>query len=923
MRYIAHIATILALAILFQLSAQAVTLYVSPTGRDAWSGDIPAPNNDRTDGPLASMDGARKRINQIKPLKIVRTPVDVQFASGRYSVTKPVIFTSEDSGMVDMPITYRAAKGAAVWFDGGQRIKGFTVGKDGVWRVKLPEVASGKWYFEQLWVNGQRMMRARTPNNSTLRLQYTPSDDGGVTNWVPLKPVDAEPLKSLSPQELLDTQLIVYQSWERSRHRITSVDADNVAHLTNKPANTFNYSGPNARYHYENARICLDKPGEWFLSRDGILSYIPLPGQKPANTEVVAPVTDGFIQLNGDREKGELISLISFEGLKFTHSQWITPEQGYADAQAAVNVPAVITADGCEKVNIQNCEVARIGTYGIWIRQGNQNCLVQKNYIHDMGAGGVRVGMGSVPLGGYIEDDGNTPSAPGTKKVSRSTATSHITVDNNIIRQGGQIHMDAVGVWVGECGNIRVTHNEIADMYYTGISVGWVWGYGPTATVNNLIEDNHIHHIGKGALSDMAGIYTLGNAPGSVNRGNRIHDVRRWSYGASGIYPDEGSSGWLIENNVCYDVDDGGLFHHYGKENMVRNNIFVDSTYTQVLLARPEAHKSFWFENNIISYEQGQLLSNGVLQAVTSFNKNIYWNRLKQPIICGTTDLAAWQAKGQDKDSLVADPLFMDVAKHDFRLKPNSPAFKIGFKPFPLDQAGVYGDKAWVKLAANGPKPVSELSGDQPAGTAQSARPSPVMETYDNMGPAARPGNAEMSVEGRNELITISSNQAHSGSKSVKITDAPGLVNEFDPHLVYHPNIKDAVVSCKYALYIDEKTNLMVEWRDWLTNPSQYITGPLVSIKQGKLTAGSESIDIPFRQWVVIEMRAGVGKRYSRSWDLTVTLPGAQPRTFANIPCASATLPIVSWVGFISNATEATDVYLDDLSIQPVKGNAK
>ncbi len=918
MRLIPLLAAICAVGTLCQLSAQAVTLYVSPAGRDTWSGDMPAPNKEGTDGPLASMDGARKRINQIKPLKIMRTPVDVQFASGRYPVLKPIEFHSGDTGYPDMPITYRAAKGATVWFDGGQRIKGFTVGKDGVWRVKLPQVAAGKWYFEQLWVNGQRMMRARTPNNSTLRLRYTPTDDGGSTNWVPLKPVDAEPLKGLSPQELLDTQLVAYQSWERSRHRITSVDLNSIAHLTNKPGNSFNYSGPNARYHYENARICLDKAGEWFLSRDGVLSYIPLKGQKPSNTEVVAPVTDGFISLKGDREKGEIISLINFEGLKFAYSQWITPEAGYADPQAAVNVPAVITADGCENVNFRDCEVAHIGTYGIWIRQGNKNCLVQKNYVHDMGAGGVRVGMAAVPLGGYVEDDDNTPAAPGTQKVVRSMATSHITVDNNIIRQGGVIHMDAVGVWVGECGNNRITHNEIADLYYTGISVGWVWGYGPTATVNNLVEDNHIHHIGKGVLSDMAGIYTLGNAPGSINRGNRIHDIRRFTYGASGIYPDEGSSGWLIENNVCYDTDDGGLFHHYGKENRVRNNIFVDSSYTQVYLARPEAHRSFWFENNIVSYTQGALLSTNTPQAVVTFDNNLYWNRLKQPLLCGPLSFEAWQAKGQDKNSIVADPLFVNVEKRDFRLKPNSPALKVGFKPFPLDQAGVYGDKAWVKLAANGPKPVSELSGDQ-VQTASTVVPNPIKESFDSNGPAKTPPGAELNMEGKAELITVSSNQAHSGNKSVKITDAPGLTNEFTPHLVYHPNLKDAVVSCRYALFIDEKTKLTVEWRDWLTNPSQFISGPMLSIQQGKLTAGSVVADIPYGQWVVIEMRAGVGKRYTKSWDLTVTLPGAKPQTYDNIPCSAPTMPIVSWVGFISYAIVATDVYLDDLIIDKAK----
>jgi parallel beta-helix repeat protein len=227
--------------------------------------------------------------------------------------------------------------------------------------------------------------------------------------------------------------------------------------------------------------------------------------------------------------------------------------------------------------------------------------------------------------------------------------------------------------------------------------VGWSWGYDPSSANHNVIEHNHIHNLGKYLLSDMGGIYTLGIAPGTTLRYNRIHDVYSFTYGGWGIYPDEGSSELLIENNVVYDTKTGGFHQHYGKENRVRNNIFAFSREGQVIRSREEDHISFFFERNIVYFDNGRLLGSTWKNGNFRLDYNCYWDASGAPVKFLGKTFEDWQATGQDPHSIIADPLFEDPAARDFRLKPESPAIaQLGFEPIDISGAGLYGDPEWV-----------------------------------------------------------------------------------------------------------------------------------------------------------------------------------------------------------------------------------
>ncbi|MEO5968882.1 MAG: right-handed parallel beta-helix repeat-containing protein [Bdellovibrionia bacterium] len=678
----------------------ATYLYVSPSGDDSKTGT--------QSEPIKTFGHAVELVRSLLKLGS-NVPIHVVFGDGEYPLSTTVQFNPADSGTDLAPVSYEAATGAKPVFTGGVHISGFTPYSNGIWRVQLPTVVSEGWNFEQLFVNGKRATRARYPNqnDSSPEESYLYMKDkvsNSITTSFIANLTDVAPVISLTTPQFDQTVMVAYHSWETSRHWLLNINSSTgQVTVKNDCLWGFGTFEVHPRYYFENFLAALDQPGEWFLDRsDGYLYYKPYLYEDLSTAEVVAPKLSTFLQFNGNAVNDIWVENINFYGLIFYYGQFLTPPEGVVNTQAAVNVPAVIDVNGARNIIFNTIEVAHIGTNAVWFKSGSSHSSFLNSYLHDLGAGGVKVGQ--TPTVG--------PSNP--QSSLSQPIESHITIDNNIIEGGGRIHQSAIGVWISHSGDNQITHNQIGDLYYSGISVGWRFGYTPSYAVRNVIEFNRIHDIGQYAMNDFGGIYTLGESPGTSIANNVITDVYAYHSDGQGIYLDEGSSSITVQNNLVQRTHHATFNIHYGRENVVKNNIFGFGKYGQIAGGRQELYRSFDFQNNIIIYDTPKLLQSYWLDGIDSgskalsgwphyrihASKNLYFNTASLPVLFGFgTNLADWQSTGQEVGSIVADPKFLTLTDNTFTLDPSSPALSQGFALFDASKAGVYGSTKWTNLA--------------------------------------------------------------------------------------------------------------------------------------------------------------------------------------------------------------------------------
>ncbi|WP_158860330.1 right-handed parallel beta-helix repeat-containing protein [Lunatibacter salilacus] len=680
---------IIFLCSLFAETAFGKDFFVSPHGDDTHPGT--------EQDPFGTVYGAKKAVRNYRKESPEDRTIRIIFMSGTYYMDSPLELGPVDGGDTTVTVKYMAAPGEKVVFSGGKKLSGFERVKDNLWKTHISEVSLYKWHFEQLYVNGNRAVRARTPNLGSF-FQVDEVKETVLVKGSGRAPefgvqqvfADKESLSGLQLQqekELGDVLLVFYHNWDNTRKFVEAYEEETGSlYISGQGMKPWNPLNKNSRFFVENIRSGLDVPGEWFLEKDGTLFYMAREDEDMTTAEVVVPVTDQFLIISG--KKQARVQNIYFEGISFQVAGYITPKGGNEPAQAAAPIPSVIMVDYAENIHFVDCEVAHTGIGAIWMRAGVEDSSIQRCYLHDLGAGGVKIG----------------PFAAGSKEGLENDVSRRILVDNNIIRSGGWVFPCAVGATIFHASDNQLTHNEIADFRYSGVSVGWVWGYTPSFAKRNTIKYNHIHHLGWGDLSDMGGVYTLGLSEGTEVSNNVIHHVYSLTYGGWGLYTDEGSTGVLMENNLVYACKSSGFHQHYGKDNHIRNNIFAYNIKAQLQATRVEEHNSFFFTNNIVLFDKGSLLSSNWAKINFTTDQNLYWDERTTEIKFDQLSFKEWQALGKDKKSIVSNPYFKDAKNADFSFLRSSAYRKIGFKPFKTDNVGVYGDESWIKLAQFDPE---------------------------------------------------------------------------------------------------------------------------------------------------------------------------------------------------------------------------
>lgn len=660
-------------------------LYVSPQGNDGWSGALTAPNATATDGPLATVEQARQRVRTLRKEQPDRkSPVVVAIRGGTYWLTAPLEFQPEDSGTAEAPVIYQAYGDERPVLSGGRLISNWQVDDAGHWQADLDEVKQGTWSFTQLFVNDQRRFRPRLPEQGYYKIAKAVGPSAKAEGKGHDRFGFQEGEIQADWQQLNDVEIIAFHFWAASRLAIAEVDAaEKVVTLQGHTTGSSWWAEfrEGHRYFVENVREALRLPGQWYLDRStGCLTYLPREGETLENTHVVAPRLHNLLLLRGDLEDRRWVEHIEFRGLTFAHANWEMTAAGQSFPQAEINLGAAVATIGARQIVLENCAVRHVGEYAMGFGTGSQHNRVSGCELVDLGAGGIKIGS-ALP-----NQWGDSLQAPDDDEM----LVSHQTVEDCLIAHAGRLHPAGIGIWTGHSPHNTLRHNDIYDLYYSAFSVGWVWGYGNSRAHHNELAFNHAHDIGQRVLSDMGCVYTLGISPGTTIHDNHFHDVISYDYGGWGLYTDEGSTGVEMKNNLVYRCSRGGFHQHYGKENRIENNIFAFGGEHQVQRSRTEEHISFYFERNIVYWDNDSpLLGSNWKDNNFKLDYNVYWHAGKPVTFPGDLTMEQWQAqRGQDQHSIVADPGFVAPDQDDFRLKKDSPALKLGFVPFDYTRAG-------------------------------------------------------------------------------------------------------------------------------------------------------------------------------------------------------------------------------------------
>ncbi|MCC6228049.1 MAG: right-handed parallel beta-helix repeat-containing protein [Phycisphaerales bacterium] len=653
-----------------------LVLHVSLRGSDGNDGRTIA-------SALATPAGARDRVRALRASGELapKGSVTITFHAGVYELGDTFVLATRDSGLDGAPVVYGAAEGERVVWSGGSRFSNWTSQDDGVWSCALPAWAAGQKSpaFRSLWMGDERLVWSGHPGRgSFMHIEAIPEGEARG-DWTKGQRafVYAESDAGVWSRVEPGAEVVTFTRWVDSHLRVESIDRKKRVVRFASP-NVFELSAGDL-YRIEGAPGLLDDGGEWCVVGDRVCVK-----SKAKPEGGVVPRLSTLVRLAGEAEAGGFVEHIEFRGIEFAHSRWWFDDSNKLTwpsnevigfVQAANGAPGAIVGVGARHVTFDHCRIAHTEAYGMELGKACRDNAIRHCTITDLGAGGLKLGETTIREGDLLSRDN--------------------VVEDCTIGDGGKIHHQAIGVWIGQSPGNRLSHNLISDFDYSGISIGWTWGYGPSAAIGNVIEYNEVRNLGvrrgnvEPPLGDMAGIYTLGTQSDGTRtttiHHNYFHDIAGRTI-AWGIYFDEGSTGVIAENNLVLRTTHGSFHQHYGKDNIVRNNILLFGRDAQLWRSRREDHNSFTFERNIVVRSSGVMLNGDWNDHFTSGN-NIFWSQNGPALFPGNTALDGW-ARGRDTGSIAADPRVLIDAEKPWKIAPNSPAIGLGFVPFDLGTVG-------------------------------------------------------------------------------------------------------------------------------------------------------------------------------------------------------------------------------------------
>lgn len=554
-------------------------LWVSPRGNDF--------NDGTRQSPKATLASALRQAREWRRTgdERVRGGITVYLEGGVYALYEPVFIRPEDSGSEDSPTVIRPVPGEEAVLSGGVRIRGWK--KNGkLWVADVPLFNGRPLDFRQLWINGRKAVRARDVEDFEKMNRICSVDERNEILYVPAEAV--RPL--VDNKGVLKAgyaEMVLHQMWCVANLRIRSVEirGDSAAVRFHRPESRIQFERPwprpmvtadghNSAFYLTNARELLDVPGEWYHDLNTRkLYYYPREGEdmRSDDTEAVVPAVETLVEVKGTPDRP--VSDIRFEEITFSHTTWMRPsEKGHVPLQAGMyltdgyriepkmqrnylNHPldnqgwlgrpaAAVRVVAANRIDFEGCRFEHLGSTGLDYEEAALGGTVRGCLFRDIAGNGLLVGSFSPAA-----HETHLPYEP----ADRREVCSHQRIGNCYFTGVGNEDWGCLAIAAGYVSDITIEHNEICEVPYSGISLGWGWTQTVNCMRNNRVHANLVHHYAK-HMYDVAGIYTLGSQPKSYVTENCVHsiykpgyahDPNHWFY----LYTDEGSSFITVRDN--------------------------------------------------------------------------------------------------------------------------------------------------------------------------------------------------------------------------------------------------------------------------------------------------------------------------------------------------------------------------------------